>query len=156
MRIYSTYSIKIKHYSNIFKDTVSLYRKAVDFFIDVCLNEWNNITILERSLLKQQFVEKLCHKTADNPNPKYVNFDSLFYKFPSYLRRSAINEAIGKVSSHKSSLSNWEEADLRTRGAMPSIPKAGYVYPCMYKTDMYKQTGMYTAKVKVFVRNTWD
>lgn len=32
MQIYSTYSVKIKHYNHIFKDTVSVYRDAVDFF----------------------------------------------------------------------------------------------------------------------------
>ena len=40
MKIFTTYSVKIKHYNHIFKDTVSIYRKAVDFFIDVCLDKW--------------------------------------------------------------------------------------------------------------------
>lgn len=31
MKIYSTYSVKIKHYNHIFKDTIKLYRLAVDF-----------------------------------------------------------------------------------------------------------------------------
>lgn len=39
MKIFSTYSVKIKHYNHIFKDTVSIYRHAVDFLINVCLNE---------------------------------------------------------------------------------------------------------------------
>ncbi len=154
MKITSTYKVKIKHYNNIFKDTVALYRNAVDYFINVCLNEWNDLSVLDGHN-KLTYIEKITHTTVKNGSPKY-GFDNLFYKFPSYLRRGAINEAIGKVSSHKSSLSNWEEADPRTRGAMPSIPKAGYIYPCMYKTDMYNQTDMYTDKVKVFVRNTWD
>lgn len=156
MRIFSTYSVKIKHYNHIFKDTVSIYRKAVDFFIDVCLTEWEDILSISGSVVRQQYVEHLCHKTNDNPNPRYMNFDIKFYKFPSYLRRSAINEAIGKVSSYKSNLANWESRDINSRGENPSYPKAGYVYPCMYKTIMYEQTGAYGARVKVFVRNTWD
>ena len=156
MRIFSTYSVKIKHYNHIFKDTVSIYRKAVDFFIDVCLTEWEDILSISGSVVKQQYVEHLCHKTNDNPNPRYMNFDIKFYKFPGYLRRSAINEAIGKVSSYKSNLANWESRDINSRGENPSYPKAGYVYPCMYKTIMYEQTGAYEARVKVFVRNTWD
>ena len=47
MQIYSTYSVKIKHYNHIFKDTVSVYRGAVDFLITVCLNEWDNISKIE-------------------------------------------------------------------------------------------------------------
>ena len=156
MKMFSTYSVKIKHYNHIFKDTVSIYRDAVDFLINVCLSEWNDVSVLNGKLLQQQYVERLCHKTSDNQNPKYPGFDKKFYKFPSYLRRGAISEAIGKVSSYTSNLANWETADIKTRGRKPSYPKAGYIYPCMYRTVMYKQTGTYEAKIKVFVRNTWD
>ena len=40
MKIYSSYKIKIKEYSSVFDETVSLYRKAVDFFINVILSRW--------------------------------------------------------------------------------------------------------------------
>lgn len=155
MRLYATYSIKIKHYNGIFKNTIALYRKAVDFLIDVCLKEWDNISSLDGSLLRVNYVEGLCHTTKDNPDVKY-GFDGEFYKFPSYLRRSAIAESVGKVSSYKSNLANWEAADPTGRGRRPSAPKAGYTYPCLYKTGMFEQTGAYGAKIKVFVRNTWD
>ena len=153
MKIFSTYCVKIKHYNHIFKDTISLYRKAVDFFIDVCLNEWGSISLIEGNLSKQQYVEQLCHKTVDNPNPKYVDFDIKFYKFPSYLRRSAINEALGKASSYMSNLENWKTDPI---GKEPSYPKAGYIFPSMYRTVMYNQTDDYTARIKVYIRNTWD
>ena len=156
MRLFSTYSVKIKHYNHIFKDTVCMYRDAVDFLIVVCLNEWSDIDALKKKTKQYNFVEHLCHQTADNPMPKYDDFDKKFYKFPCYLRRSAISQAIGKVSSYKSNLKNWELADKRTRGKKPSYPKAGYIYPCMYRTDMYQQVDTYTAKIKVYIRNTWD
>ena len=155
MKVFSTYSVKIKHYNNIFKDTVSLYRNAVDFFINVCLEEWNNISSINGTVYKQQYVEKLTHITKNNPVVKY-NFDKKFYKFPNYLRRGAINEAIGKVSSYKSNLTNWESSDKNSRGKKPSFPKAGFIYPCLYKKDMFEQIGTYEAKIKVFIRNTWD
>ena len=41
MRCYSLYSVKIKHYNHILKETISLYRKATDFFLQVCLKEWD-------------------------------------------------------------------------------------------------------------------
>ena len=156
MKIFSTYSVKIKHYNHIFKDTIEIYRNAVDFLIDVCLKEWNDLSAIEGNLKQQQYVERLCHKTADNPEVKYTSFDKRFYKFPSYLRRGAISEAIGKVSSYKSNLSNWQNSDEKTRGRKPSYPKTGYVYPCLYKTGMYEETGTYEAKIKVYIRNTWD
>ena len=33
MKIFSSYSVKIKHYNHIFKDTVAIYRSAVDYLI---------------------------------------------------------------------------------------------------------------------------
>ena len=41
MDIVSTYSIKIKEYNHIFKESIEQYRSAVKFFVDVCLCEWN-------------------------------------------------------------------------------------------------------------------
>ncbi len=154
MKVFSTYSVKIKHYNHVFKETISLYRDAVNFLIGVCLDKWDIITTMNQNLLRQQYVERLCHKTKDNPDVSYP-FDRKFYKFPSYLRRSAISEAIGKVSSYKSKLANWESEDPKTRGRKPSFPKTGYVYPSMYRTVMYEQSGDYEMKIKVFVRNTW-
>ena len=153
MKIFTTYSVKIKHYNHIFKDTVFIYRKAVDFFIDACLDKWECMLPISGNVLRQQYIERLCHKTGDNSNPQYADFDTKFYKMPSYLRRSAINEAIGKVSSYKANLANWETDPV---GRKPSEPKAGYVFPSMYRTGMYNQTGEYTAQLKVYVRNTWD
>ena len=95
MTCYSNYSVKIKHYNHIFDETVAIYREAVSFFIDVCLKEWEDISKLEMLHLQQQRVERLCHATKANTDVKYDKFDKLFYKFPSYIRRGAIDEAIG-------------------------------------------------------------
>lgn len=152
MQIYTTYKVKIKHYSHIFKDTVAVYRNAVDYLIDVCNANWSELSQTDGSLNKQRYIETMIHATKDNPSPIY-DFDIKFYKMPSYLRRGAINEAIGKVSSYQSNLSNWNE---NPTGKAPSVPKAGYVFPSMYRTVMYNQTGDYEAQLKVYVRNTWD
>jgi IS605 OrfB family transposase len=62
-------------------------------------------------------------------------------------------EAIGKVSAYKSTLEVWEKTK---EGRRPGAPKAGYVYPCLYRDNMYKEGEPYTAKIKVYIRNTWD
>ena len=152
MQIYTTYKVKIKHYNHIFKDTVAIYRNAVDYLIDVCNSNWDELSQIDGSLNKQRHIETLVHATKDNPSPIY-DFDKKFYKLPSYLRRGAISEAIGKVSSYKSNLTNWES---NPKGKSPSLPKAGYVYPSMYRTVMYNQTDDYRAQIKVYIRNTWD
>lgn len=155
MKINSTYKVKIKHYNHIFKDTVTVYRGATDYIINVCLENWDYISNIETNLNKKTYVENLIHKTKDNPNVLY-DFDKKFYKLPSYIRRSAIAEALGKVSSYKSNLSNWEDNIIEKVGKKPSLPVAGHIFPALYRDNMYKQTGTYEAKVKVYIRNTWD
>ena len=152
MDIYTTYKVKIKHYNHIFKQTIAIYRSAVDYLIDVCTVNWDDMSDIGSSLRRQRYIETLVHATKENPNPVY-DFDSKFYKMPSYLRRGAISEAIGKVSSYKSNLANWNKNPI---GKEPSVPKAGLVFPSMYRTVMYNQTGEYEAQIKVYVRNTWD
>lgn len=156
MEIYSTYSVKIKHFNNIFTQTISIYRDAVDFLIMVCFDEWSKTQQIDKKLERQQYVEHLVHATKANPDVKYKSFDKRFYKMPSYLRRAAISEAIGKVSSYMSNLKNWEEENSITRGRKPSVPKAGFVYPCMYRSVMYEQLSDYEARIKVYVHSTWD
>lgn len=155
MKISSTYSVKIKSYNHIFKASVELYRFAVDFFIDVCLKEWDKIIPFKYLNEKQSFIESLTIPTKKHPTVPY-NFNTHFYKMPVFLRRAAINEAIGKVSSYKSNLDNWEIAEPRTRGEKPSSPKAGYCYPALYRGNMFIRTDDYTAQIKVFRNNTWN
>lgn len=118
MKITTTYSIKIKHYNHIFDDTVKVYRDAVNFFITLCISEWEELSSIEDSKKQQQYVERASHKTKNRAHVKY-DFNKEFYKFPSYLRRAAINESIGKVSSYKSNLSNWKEKRIGNEPKKP-------------------------------------
>ncbi|MBO5622772.1 MAG: transposase, partial [Butyrivibrio sp.] len=102
----------------------------MNFLIDVCMSDWDVINKISNSKLKMSHVEKLIHKTKENPEPHY-DFDDRFYKMPTYIRRAAINEAIGKVASYDSNLSNWKLSDPRTRGNKPSFPNAGCCYPAL-------------------------
>ena len=140
------------------KETVTAYRHAVTFFIGVALKEWDVLAPITSSNYRQSAMEQLTVRTKKRPLPKYPFEDAnkMFVKFPSYLRRSAINEAIGKVSSYKSNFANWENADKKMRGRIPSEPKAGYVYPALYRDNCFVRTGTYTARLKVYIRNTWD
>ena len=154
----STYSVRISRCADIRKTlsaTAGAYRKAVDFFIDVCMEEWDTVSSSKGQTGRVNAVEALTIRTSKRKTVPY-DFGKDFYKFPSYLRRAAIAEAIGKVSSYRSNLRNWEAADPKTRGKHPGSPSAGYVYPAMYRDNMFVRTGTYTASIKVFTRNTWD
>ena len=152
MNIYSTYSVKIKYYNHIFEKTAEKYQAAVDFYMDVCLKEWPQILEIPGTKARQMYVEQITHRTRNHPEVKY-DFAESFYKFPSYLRRSAISESIGKVASYKSNLKNWE---LGPQGKAPAIKKAGRIYPAMFRDNMYVRIDGYTAKIKIYIRNTWD
>lgn len=149
MKIMTTYKTKIRDSHSALANTVGIYRQAVDFLIGVALEEWNSLKEIERSLEKQRAIECAIHHTKSNPCPKY-DFDSRFGKFPSYLRRAAITEAVGKVSSYKSNYANWEG---NPQGKEPGIPVAGYIYPAMYRDNCFVRTGTYTARLKVWIRN---
>ncbi len=155
MKLVSAYRVKIKEYRYIFVDTIRIYRAAVDALIKIALQEWNVLSLLSGQKMQVNAMEHLCVRTKKNPEPRY-DFTGQFYKFPSYLRRAAIAEALGKVSSYESNLAEWEETDIRERGRKPGYPRAGYIFPAMYRDNMYVREDDYTASIKVFIRNTWD
>ena len=156
MNINTAYRVKIKHYNRILDETVRIYRNVTDYCINVCLNEWNSLIAVAGARTRQMSVEHMLHATRKNPLPKYSDFDRRFYKLPSYLRRSAIAEAIGCVSSYKTRLAAWECEDAKSRGRRPRLTAYGNAWPCLYKGNMFVRTGQYTARIKVYIRNTWD
>ena len=83
-------------------------------------------------------------------------FDERFYKMPAYIRRAAIEDAFGCVNSYKSNLENWEKRDPKQRGKKPRAPKIKVKFPTLYNGNAFLQTGDYLAKIKVYIRNTWD
>ena len=78
MQIYTMYGIKIKHYNNIFRDTVSIYRSAVGYLITICLDNWDEISLL-KGKNKLSYIESITHATKNNPHPKY-DIDAKFYQ----------------------------------------------------------------------------
>lgn len=154
MDIYTTYPVRISRYHKVFQDTVSWYRNAVDFFIRVILSE-EDLFLLKNQTERVNAVERLTVTSAKRPEVKY-NFGKDFYKFPAYYRRAAIAEALGCVSSYLSRVKNWEVEDIGTRGKKPSLPKAGFTSPALYRKNCYIRETDYTAFIKVWVNNTWD
>jgi len=152
MKITTCYAVKVKHFNHIFDDTIKLYRSAVDFFIEVCLAEWNMVSAIQGLQKQQSYIEQIVHTTKANPAPLY-DFDRAFYKFPSYLRRAAIRIAIGKVSSYQSNLANYAQDP---HGKAPSRPCAGHTFPALFRDNCFVRTGEYTARIKVYICNTWD
>ena len=155
MKMVTSYSVRLKQVSACFKDTLTLYREAVDWFIGVIDAEWGAFADCANDQMAVRVCEKLCIRTARNICPKY-SFSEVFFKFPSYLRRAAIAAAFGLVSSYRSGLARWNDQPIPERKKQPSLPKAGFVCPVLYRDNCFVRTGTYTARIKVWTRNTWD
>lgn len=153
MTINTSYAVRLedKNLHGIFKETVSKFRIAVDFFIGVRLQEFASFQGLSQTHGVNQ-MERLTHATKKNPAPKY-DFDAVLYKFPSYYRRAAIAKALGLVSSYESNMENWNASH---EGKKPSLPKAGNCFPTLYHKENYARKSDYCARVKVWIHNTWD
>ena len=152
----STYCVRLgKDLPVSLKPTLELYRRAVQFYVDLILNRWDLFDNLAHKNGCIAVAEKLTVPSSKHPTTE-ADFTSLFPKFPCYLRRAAISDAYGKVSSFKSNLANWEAQDRRTRGKRPSVPTINNCFPAMYRDNTFVRTGTYTARIKVYIRNTWD
>ena len=152
MKIISSYSVELYTKDINFKPTVQIYRSALAFLIPVVYENWSAVSQIEGSQRQMLFVEHLIH-TTKSYTAKY-DFDVRFHKFPSYLRRAAINEAIGCVSSYVSNYANW--VDGGKKGKEPKLQAVRFAMPTFYKTVMYesnKEDG--SASLKLYINNDW-
>lgn len=151
MKIFTSYSVRIQGFNAVLDRTVALYRDAVDFFIDVMQRHWGQFDGLKQTDAVR-LTELLCIKTAKRPFVDH-DFSEHFYKFPSYLRRAAIAAAYGAVTSYQTRLAQWK---VNSQGKAPGLPKSGRLFPPLYKKQQYLRDGRYCARIKVYIRNTWD
>ncbi|RCV92255.1 transposase, partial [Vreelandella rituensis] len=71
----------------LMQDTRDEYRAFCRALSVVVLNNW---ATLQQAPSFSVAVERLIHPTKKNPSPRHHYFAQRFYKFPSYLRRAAI------------------------------------------------------------------
>ena len=116
MKLSMTYRVRTKGFNHIFNETVRLYRRAVSFFRGCMPERMEPYFYHSGTEDRSGFMESI---TRSKPNriPLFsMTSRRNFSKFPSYLRRAAIAEALGKASSYRSNLTNWEAADPAKRG----------------------------------------
>lgn len=160
MKYTNSYKVKLISVNDCLKPTLVIYRQAVAYLVDVINKEWVNYTKLTTKA-RVNLTEKLTHSTKDNPCPPY-NFDDLFYKFPSYLRRSAISDAVGTVSSYYSNLENYnlERYNSISNGKKfkkqaPKLSLKNFKCPALYKGNMFNMIDKTHAQIKIYKNNDW-
>lgn len=150
MKVTQSYGVKFKGGYKAIKRTIVIFNEAVNYLITPVQENYDDIAKLESSLRKMNYVEKLVHNTRNNK--AIYDFDDKFYKFPSYLRRSAITKAIGIVSSYMSQIEIWKANNCK--GAMPKLDKGNHLMPCFYKDNMFNHQNDKTY-IKVYRNNDW-
>jgi transposase len=155
MRITSSYSAKLtnKEHNRELKFTISYYRKVLAYLIKICDAEYSDWCELSGNA-KNNFIEKLIHGTKKNLEPKYADFDTLFFSMPSYYRRSAIQKALGIVLSYRSNLANWENTKRDTK--QPKLSVGHFAFPALYRIGSFVQTDKYTVKIKLYNGRAWE
>ena len=140
----------------LLQKTVCEFRSLVRCLVGVVYTHWSVIGRLDA---KSQIpaVEKLIHRTAKNPSPKYQYFSQRFYKFPSYYRRGAIQFAIGQVSSFVTRYREWQSGIRNHKHALPPRLNADCgTYPPLYKGQCIKLADdLCAAAIKVFTGSDW-
>ena len=152
MKLVSSYAMKLNGDLTALKNSIELYRKALHYVIPIVNTHWDKTEDLKYVNQRMTYVEKLIHSTSKN-NAHY-NFDEEFPKFPSYLRRAALNQALGIVSSYRSHLKNWEET---RKGRAPKLSLTHYACPAYYKENLFRNFDpiRQTIELKVFKHNDW-
>ena len=159
MKIVSSYKVKIVGCNTILNDTLSIYREAVTYLIKVVNTEWFNFCELE-SKERNNYLEKCIHTTKNNKAS--YDFDDKFYKFPSYLRRAALQDAIGIVSSYRSNLENYETERYQAisngkkfRAVAPKLQTKHYKCLALYRGNMFNMIDQEHAQIKIYRNNDW-
>jgi IS605 OrfB family transposase len=143
--------------------TVAQYRHFLKPL--VLIGYWNWEVLLGLTAKERvNALEKLVHQTADNPSPKYgwyfhkaINNHPSFRKFPSYLRRAAIQDAIGIISSFVTRWEMWRQGDRKHRqDKPPKLTAMCNSYPALYKGQQIRYNANFrSVDLKVWSGTDW-
>ena len=143
---------------NIVANTLALYNSALNYVCDVVLKHYDEINELN-NLEGRMYLEHLIHNTKNNI-AKY-DFDSRYYKLPSYLLRDIESKAIGHIFSYKSNLDNYKKERYnkisngkKFKKREPSLSKCNLL-PSFYKGNMYKMISDNKIALKIYEDNDW-
>ena len=152
MRITSSYGMKLTGDLDVLKTSIDIYRDALRMLIPIINDNWDTLSKYEFANQKYNCIEKWIHNAKNNQ--AVYDFDKQFPKFPTYLRRSAVAQALGIVSSYRSNLANWEKDP---KGQAPQLSFTHYAYPAYYKNNLFRNFDpiRQTVELKVFKNGDW-
>ena len=135
MQIISSYGVELRKQNIPVRQTLEIYRSAVSYLIGIYVQVWEKLAEIPDAKRRFNAAEHLVHTTKKNH--ACFDFDIRFPKMPSYLRRSAIQHALGTVSSYKTRLDLWEKTDRKS--GKPKLVYENHAMPVFYRDVMYRE-----------------
>ena len=95
MQTVSSYGVEIRKQNIPIRQTLEIYRQAVSYLTEIYEQVWAELKMIPEAKKRFNAAEHLIHTTKKNH--ARFDFDIRFPKMPSYLRRAAIQHALGNV-----------------------------------------------------------
>ena len=114
---------------------------------------WEELAEIPDAKRRFNAAEHLVHTTKKNP--ARFDFDLRFPKMPSYLRRAAIQHALGSVSSYETRMDLWEKSG--EKAGKPRLAYENHAMPVFYRDVMYREEkeGKDEAYLKLYDGHDW-
>ena len=153
MKITSSYGVELRKQNIPIRQTLDIYRSAVGYLTEIYEQVWEELERIPETKKRFNEAEHLIHTTKKNQ--ARFSFDFHFPKMPSYLRRAAIQHALGTVSSYKTRLSLWEKSGQT--GGWPKLVYENHAMPVFYRDVMYREDkeGKDAAYLKLYDGHDW-
>ena len=134
MQVVSSYGAEIKNKNIPIRHTLALYREAVCCLTEIYETVWTELSMIDQIKRRFNEAEHLVHETKKNH--ARFDFDARFPKMPSYLRRAAIQHALGSVSSYHTRLEQWKNGAISGK---PKLVYENHAMPVFYRESCTNQ-----------------
>ena len=153
MRTVSSYGVEIRKQNIPVRQTMEIYRQAVGYLTEIYAQVWEELRKIPETKKRFNTAEHMVHMTKKNT--ARFDFDLRFPKMPSYLRRSAIQHALGSVSSYKTRLGQWKETGVLS--GRSKLTCRNHAMPVFYRDVMYREgaEGKDEAYLKLYDGHDW-
>ena len=153
MRTVSSYGVEIRKQNIPVRQTMEIYRQAVGYLTEIYAQVWEELRKIPETKKRFNTAEHMVHMTKKNT--ARFDFDLRFPKMPSYLRRSAIQHALGSVSSYETRLGQWKETGVLS--GRPKLTCRNHAMPVFYRDVMYREgaEGKDEAYLKLYDGHYW-
>ena len=153
MRTVSSYGVEIRKQNIPVRQTMEIYRQAVGYLTEIYAQVWEELREIPETKKRFNTAEHMVHMTKKNT--ARFDFDLRFPKMPSYLRRSAIQHALGSVSSYETRLGQWKETGVLS--GRPKLTCRNHAMPVFYRDVMYREgaEGKDEAYLKLYDGHDW-